>query len=131
MSLNSKNDRKHYAFDVSQQALTFSQLKELRDAQWLIDEAGSNGLIFSNHTLNHYLDEEYRHGKTILTSADEDLKSKSSGERKKLLLDYLLQQNPDFLILDNPFDALDVEKVAWFKKKLHSLSTSTTLSIPD
>ena len=127
MSLNSKNDRKHYAFDVSQQALTFSQLKELRDAQWLIDEAGSNGLIFSNHTLNHYLDEEYRHGKTILTSADEDLKSKSSGERKKLLLDYLLQQNADFLILDNPFDALDVEKVAWFKKKLHSLSTSTTL----
>ncbi|RXG30716.1 ATP-binding cassette domain-containing protein [Leeuwenhoekiella marinoflava] len=127
MELNAKKERKHYACDVSEQALSFSKLKELSDSKWLVEEAGGAGLLFSNHMLDYYLDEEYRHGKTVLTSENDDLKSKSSGERKKLLLDYQLKQQPSFLILDNPFDALDVEKVAWFRKKLQELATTTTL----
>ncbi|RXG15729.1 molybdate transport system ATP-binding protein [Leeuwenhoekiella aestuarii] len=124
---NTDTKRKHYAYDVSQQALSFSQLKVLQDADWLTEEAGGSGLIFSNDTLNYYLDEEYRHGKTILTSAQDDLNSKSSGERKKLLLDYQLSQNPSFLIVDNPFEGLDVEKVTWFKEKLQELATHITV----
>lgn len=119
--------QKHFVIDVSEKGITKKQLEDLKNEDWLIKMAGGEGLIFSNHVLNYYLDEEYRHGKTILTSGSGLLKTKSSGERKKLLLDYLLEKSPKFLILDNPFDSLDKEKVTWFKKKLETLSQTTLL----
>ena len=41
----------------------------------------------------------------------------SNGEQKQLLLDSLLKQEPDFLVLDNPFDNLDSD----FQEKLNEL----------
>ncbi|MFI8379969.1 ATP-binding cassette domain-containing protein [Leeuwenhoekiella sp. NPDC079379] len=119
--------RTHYALDVSQTNVSIKDVIKLASLDWLIKEAGETGLIFSESTLNYYLDEEYRHSKRILTEGNDSLLTKSTGERKKLLLDYQLKQNPDFLILDNPFDALDVDKVKWFKEKLEQLSKTTTL----
>lgn len=119
--------QKHFVIDVSEKGITKKQLEDLKNEDWLINRAGGEGLIFSNHVLEYYLDEEYRHGKTILTAGSGLLKTKSSGERKKLLLDYLLEKSPKFLILDNPFDFLDQEKVTWFKKKLEALSQTTLL----
>lgn len=121
------SSRTHYGFDVSQTNVSKNDVIELASLDWLIKEAGENGLIFSESTLNYYLDEEYRHSKKILTAYKDSLLTKSTGERKKLLLDYQLKQNPDFLILDNPFDALDVDTVFWFKEKLEQLSKTTTL----
>ena len=119
--------KQHYAIAVTEEVLTKKQLKELLKAAWLIEEAGGEGLLFSNHILEEYLDEEYRHGRSILTDEHERLQTKSSGERKKLLLDYQLGQQPKFLILDNPFDALDTEKVKWFKEQLEALKETTVL----
>ncbi|WP_051621134.1 ATP-binding cassette domain-containing protein [Leeuwenhoekiella sp. MAR_2009_132] len=119
--------RTHYALDVSQTNVSKKDVIKLASLDWLIKEAGETGLIFSESTLNYYLDEEYRHSKKILTAYNDSLLTKSTGERKKLLLNYQLKQNPDFLILDNPFDALDVDTVIWFKEKLKQLSESTTL----
>ncbi|MGO4911784.1 ATP-binding cassette domain-containing protein [Leeuwenhoekiella sp. W20_SRS_FM14] len=119
--------RTHYALDVSQTNVSKKDVLKLASLDWLIKEAGETGLIFSESTLNYYLDEEYRHSKKILTAHNDSLLTKSTGERKKLLLNYQLKQNPDFLILDNPFDALDVDTVIWFKEKLEQLSESTTL----
>ncbi|EAQ49131.1 ATP-binding cassette domain-containing protein [Leeuwenhoekiella blandensis] len=122
-----KTTKQHYAIAVTQEVLTKKQLKELLKAAWLIEEAGGEGLLFSNHILEEYLDEEYRHGRSILTEEHERLQTKSSGERKKLLLDYQLAQQPKFLILDNPFDALDTEKIKWFKEQLEALKDTTLL----
>ncbi|RXG30558.1 ATP-binding cassette domain-containing protein [Leeuwenhoekiella palythoae] len=121
------NKQTHYAIDTSNAPLSKQQLKELKDQAWLKEEAGPFGLVFSNHTLDAYLDEEYRHGNSILTKDGDLLKTKSSGERKRLLLAYQLAQNPDFLILDNPFDALDIQRVASLKKELQELAKSTVL----
>jgi molybdate transport system ATP-binding protein len=33
----------------------------------------------------------------------------SSGERKKIYLDYCIKQNPEYIIVDNPLDHLDQE----------------------
>ena len=121
------NKQTHYAIDTSNAHLSKQQLKELNDQAWLKEEAGPFGLVFSNHTLDAYLDEEYRHGNSILTKDGDLLKTKSSGERKRLLLAYQLAQNPDFLILDNPFDALDVQRVASLKTELQELAKSTVL----
>ncbi|MEC8883332.1 MAG: hypothetical protein VYD98_01645, partial [Bacteroidota bacterium] len=61
------NKQTHYAIATSNAPLSKQQLNELKDQAWLKEEAGPFGLVFSNHTLDAYLDEEYRHGNSILT----------------------------------------------------------------
>lgn len=73
--------------------------------------------IFSNTTIARYIDLEDRLEQKILTkSTDQALKSMSSGERKKLLLNYLLAQDYKTLILVNPYDNLDINTQAHLKK---------------
>jgi molybdate transport system ATP-binding protein len=42
-------------------------------------------------------------------SISRKLKTFSSGERKKIYLDYCIKQDPEYIILDNPLDHLDQE----------------------
>lgn len=51
----------------------------------------------------------------------------SSGERKKALLNHLIKSNPDFLLIENPFDALDVESVRLLKEHLEVLSKTISI----
>lgn len=70
---------------------------------------GLQGALFSKLELNRLMDEEERHDqKTITSDTVQSLKSMSSGEQKKALLKHLLKTDPDFLVLDNPFDNLDL-----------------------
>ena len=64
--------------------------------------------LFSKITITRFMDEEDRHDeKTITKNSDQSLKTMSSGEQKKALLNYLFNTDTDVLILDNPFDNLD------------------------
>jgi len=86
------------------------------------------GLLFSRSEINRYMDEEERHDIKILTSGnDQALKTMSSGEQKKALLNYLMQQNPDFMVLVNPFDNLDVATQAKLKKQLLEIASNKVL----
>jgi molybdate transport system ATP-binding protein len=42
-------------------------------------------------------------------SRSQKIKNFSSGERKKIYLDYCIKQDPEYIILDNPLDHLDQE----------------------
>ncbi|MFT0716056.1 ATP-binding cassette domain-containing protein [Flagellimonas lutimaris] len=87
-----------------------------------------NGLLFSRSEINRYMDEEERHDIKILTKeSDQPLKTMSSGEQKKALLNHLLQQNPDFMVLVNPFDNLDVATQAKLKEQLLSIASNKIL----
>lgn len=87
-----------------------------------------NGLLFSRSEINRYMDEEERHDIKILTKESEQpLKTMSSGEQKKALLNHLLQQNPDFMVLVNPFDNLDVATQAKLKEQLLSIASNKIL----
>ena len=89
---------------------------------------GKKGLLFSTVTLEKFIDEELRHDKFLLTDQDgRSIRSYSSGEQRKALLKYLMEQNPDFLVLDNPFDCLDVESVQQLKKQLEEVASHTTI----
>lgn len=69
-----------------------------------------NGSLFSKIAIERFIDEEDRHGNKIITKDHEQsLRSMSSGEQKKALLHYLLAKQPEFMILDNPFDNLDID----------------------
>ena len=82
---------------------------------------GLNGSLFSKLTLEQFIDEEDRHGLKILSKErSQPLKTMSSGERKKALLKHILKNNPDYLLLDNPFDNLDIESQTDLKIKLQA-----------
>lgn len=51
----------------------------------------------------------------------------SSGEQKKELLRYLLEQNPDFLVLVNPYDNLDVSTQENLKEQLEANASETSI----
>lgn len=86
------------------------------------------GLLFSRSEIDRFMDEEERHDIKILTrETQQSLKTMSSGEQKKALLRYLLQQEPDFLILVNPFDNLDVATQAQLKEQLCTIASSKIL----
>ncbi len=66
------------------------------------------GIHFSPILLNELIEEESRRDYSEVTkNIHRQLKSLSSGEQKKALLAYVLAQQPDYIILDNPFDNLD------------------------
>lgn len=66
------------------------------------------GKLFSTFTLEKLIDEEDKHDIKIISSKNQALETMSSGEQKRALLHYLLNENPDYIILDNPFDNLDI-----------------------
>ena len=89
---------------------------------------GLRGGFFSNESLAGFLEEEARHERSeLLPHPDRPLKTYSSGERKKALLRHLLDQQPGFLILDDPFDNLDREFQATLRAALEQLGHSLIL----
>ncbi len=84
------------------------------------------GVLFSKISITEILKEEDRHGFTEVTkSLHRSLKSMSSGEQKRVFLHYLLAQNFDFMILDNPFDNLDIATRESLKTMLYEASKKT------
>jgi molybdate transport system ATP-binding protein len=89
---------------------------------------GLNGGYFSNEALADFLEEEARHLRSNLTdNPRRELRSFSSGERKKALLRFLMQQNPNFLILDDPYDNLDREYQSLLRKEFSTLQENTII----
>ena len=89
---------------------------------------GLKGVLFSTITLQEFIEEEAKHQHTdILKNTSRTLQSMSSGERKKALLAYLLLQQPDFIILDNPFDNLDFDSQQILLQQLLIISQHTAI----
>ncbi len=92
------------------------------------DFSGLKGVLFSTTTLQEFIVEEAKHQHTaVLENTSRTLQSMSSGERKKALLAYLLLQQPDFIILDNPFDNLDVASQQLLLQQLIAISHHTAI----
>ncbi|MTI32884.1 ATP-binding cassette domain-containing protein [Xanthovirga aplysinae] len=86
----------------------------------LIDKKGE---LFSNAILDQLIEEESRHEIFELTEKEiRGIRTYSSGEQKKALLEYLLAKNPDFIILDSPFDNLDKQSQEELKQNLKDLA---------
>lgn len=86
------------------------------------------GLLFSDFSIAQLIEKEHRHHTIeISTSENRPLQTFSSGERRKMMLDYCLAQNPDFIILDNLFDHLDQPSRKELKVRLMELSASVSI----
>lgn len=89
---------------------------------------GKKGLLFSRSEIQRFMDEEERHDIKIITqNTSQSLKSMSSGEQKKALLNHLISQQPNFMVLINPFDNLDIESQQRLNQDLITISRTTSL----
>lgn len=66
------------------------------------------GKLFSQLEVRRFMEEEEKHGTKYISTKGQALKTMSSGEQKKALLFHILDQKPDYILLDNPFDNLDI-----------------------
>ncbi|MDB5275286.1 MAG: transporter [Ferruginibacter sp.] len=84
------------------------------------------GVLFSPFLIKEIIEEEERHDQVeVATNLNRHLRSLSGGEQKKALLQYLLLQQPDFIIADNPFDNLDTSSQKALLEMLHEISQHT------
>lgn len=82
----------------------------------------SNMAVFTPRILTEFIREEEIHEHNMFGITRQPIKTMSGGEQKKALLNYLLLKNPETLILDNPFDHLDVASQEELKQKLYDIS---------
>lgn len=85
---------------------------------------GKRGVLFSSQTLDQFIKEEAVHDNFALSEAEKrSIRTFSSGEQRKALLNFLFNRNPEFLILDNAFDMLDRQAQADLNNYLEEISS--------
>lgn len=83
---------------------------------------------FSQECVKQFIEEEERHDQKILSQGTgQSLKSMSSGERKKALLRFLQLQNPEVLLVINPYDSLDISTQRLLKDDFKEIAACTTV----
>ena len=93
-----------------------------------INLAGLHGLLHSTITIDKLIDEEYRLDHfPIQTDENKNLESMSSGQQKKALLNYLIDQKPDYLVLDDVFSNADKATQTAIRERLMKLSSDIQL----
>ncbi len=111
---------KHYAIEGNSISMKGKWISDLIKGNTELEEfKGKKGRLFSNVTLEKWIEEEMSHDNFSLTKDENrSVRTLSSGEQKKALLEFQMGCNPDFMVLDNPFDCLDVESVKSLQKDL-------------
>lgn len=91
--------------------------------------ASLKGAIFSDITINTFIEKEIQHQQyDVKTSTKNSLQNSSEGERKRALLNHILTGKiPDYLILDNPFDCLDIDTQSKINQLITDISFKTRI----
>ncbi|SDX45867.1 ATP-binding cassette domain-containing protein [Flavobacterium degerlachei] len=87
-----------------------------------------SGILFSDIAIDNFIKKEYQYDSIEASpESTRKLSTFSSGERKKVFLTYCIKQQPDFIILDNPLDHLDVNSRKSITIALEELSQKVPL----
>ena len=89
------------------------------------------GVLFSDIAIEAYINKEYYEDDVTNSPIQKErkLRTFSSGERKKVYLEYCINQFPDFMILDNPLDHLDISSRAAIALQLEEIKKKIPLII--
>ncbi len=92
----------------------------------LLPAGNCKGEVFSGERLQYFLDEELRHDHmAIAVEHNNTLATSSSGEQRKALINYLVNLQPAYIIVDNVFDSLDSNNRLMVLERLQQLSNTT------
>jgi molybdate transport system ATP-binding protein len=121
----------HCAIDIAKDCNYQLVIDQLMDGYLLenyINLSGLPGELYSHITINKLIEEEVLHDKfEIVTASNRNLKSMSSGEQKKALLQYLVAKNPAFIVVDNILDNLDIAAQAAISVVLQQTAKHTLI----
>lgn len=82
------------------------------------------GKVFSEDVLLKAIQEEKKHEHYLVKEqTGKQLSDYSSGEQKKIFLNYLLEKKPDFLVADNIFDNLDIKSQQLISEEFKQLNS--------
>ena len=114
---------KHLAVYISNKDDKHRLIETVMSGKLIPEFSNLKGALFSEITLNRFIDEEIRHGQfNVVTETKNSLQYSSEGERKKALLVHIISQNPDFLVIDNIFGNLDVSSQGVIENTIIHLS---------
>lgn len=94
--------------------------------QW-IDTSVLKGELYSDVAVSYFIEEESLHDKFEIAEAGRGLNTMSDGEKKKKLLSHIITNKPDYIIVDNIFDHLDIASQSYIESKLKELSESAII----
>ncbi|MCM4157707.1 ATP-binding cassette domain-containing protein [Gramella sp. AN32] len=123
-----RNKYRHFAVSIENNAekAFFNQIKKGNFPGELACFRNKKIGIFSEEVLKEYIEEDYKHGRSQL-SQDRSIRTFSTGERRKALLEHLINQQIEVLLLVNPFDALDIPSGEFLQKHLVQLSEDISI----
>ena len=126
--MNNKNHWAVFLTDNANKQLLIQQLLSNKLPAVFEGFSGLKGVLFSALSIKEIIEEEERHDQVeVAATANRHLRSLSGGEQKKALLHYLLLQEPDFIIADNPFDNLDIDSQKKLLAMLHDIGQRITI----
>ena len=118
---------KHLAIYISNNENKKQIIKRIISGQIINELSSLKHALFSEITVNRFIDEERRHGQyDVKTKTKNSLTKSSQGQRKTALLSHIISQNPEYLIVDNVFDSLDVQA----QKEIEIVLTQLGHNIP-
>ncbi|MDO6759300.1 ATP-binding cassette domain-containing protein [Tamlana sp. 2_MG-2023] len=118
----------HVSFYISNKEDKGQVIESIQKGNFDINFSNLKGALFSEITLNKFIQEEIRHEQfDVETIHKNSLKQASEGERKKALLKHIIALNPEYIIVDNVFDSLDVESQSAIVQTLLQLSKTITI----
>jgi molybdate transport system ATP-binding protein len=117
-----------YLSSTSKREEIIERIFENQFLKEFIQLQGLHGALFSTLTINKLIDEELRHDRFIVTSENnKSLVSMSSGQQRKALINYIISQNPGFIILDDMLGSIDAETKQYITDKIQQISTSAII----
>lgn len=106
-------------------------LKQIMGNQFLndfLDISLLNGVLFSQITIDHFIEDELRHDHFLIqTSENTSLVTMSSGQKKKALLMYQIDQKPQYMVLDDVYSNIDKSTQEFITNELSKLAETTIL----
>ena len=89
----------------------------------------SKGALFSVITLKKLLDDEVKHDHVVIKNDyNKGLQTMSSGQQRIGLLNYLIDKNPAYLILDDIYGNIDQQTQLTITRKISEISKTIQIT---
>ncbi len=126
--MKNKKNTGIYLFNTANKKHIIQQIMTNNMLHKQVDLSEQNGVLFSSITIDRMINDELRHDHILVhTEENESLQTMSSGQQKRALLAYLIDQQPDYIVLDDVYSNVDVATQQHITNTLSKLSEQTLL----
>lgn len=117
-----------YLSNLSNKNDILNQIMKTKLFEKKFDLSFLKGVLYSSITIDKLIADELLHDHYLIhTDENDSLGTMSSGQQRKALLAYLIDQQPDYLVLDDVYSNIDKSTQHQITKTLIDLSNKTLL----